>query len=105
MRKRVFVPNRGAHDFTGALAFGDLVFLSEGSVNKFALDTFYRTCIDGMKGATEEDYLMITSLNSLCVVAACILALKFGGRINFLLFRAGKYVERKMDFSALLHLI
>ena len=103
-RKRVYIPNRGSHDFTDALKFGELIFITEGVVNKFALDSFFRTCIESMKGAEAEDYLMITSLNSLCSIATGILARRFG-IVNFLLFRGGKYVERRVDFDSLAHLM
>ena len=100
-RPRVYVPNKGGHNFSAASRYGDIVYLSEGMVNKFQLGSFYRSCADLMRDAEPHDYLIITSLNSLCSIAAAVLARKFG-RLNLLLFRADTYVERKIDIDSLL---
>lgn len=100
-RARVYIPNRGGHDFSPAAKYGDVVYITSGDINKFQLDKFYRLCVNEMRDAEPHDYLVITSLNSICTIAGAILARKFG-RLNLLLFRDTGYVERKIDIDSLL---
>lgn len=100
-RPRVFIPNKGAHDYTAAEQFGDLVFITEGTINKFAIDTYYRTAIDFMKDAEPQDFLLVTSLNSACSICAAILSRRFG-IVHFLMFRRNKYIERTIHVDNLL---
>ena len=97
----VFVPNKGAHDYKDALKYGKLVFLTSGVVERYQTNTIYRTLIQGMADAQEDDYLLISSLSILNSIISAILARKFG-KVNFLLFCNGKYIERTVDFDALL---
>lgn len=94
--KKVYVPNRSAHDFTPAETFGELVFLSEGLIDRFAINTTVRRFVEGTKDATAEDYILISSLNILNNVLTSIFAFRFG-KVNFLLFKNGKYIERCID--------
>ena len=95
------MPNKGAHDYSAAQKFGDLIFLTEGTINKFALDVFYRTAAEAMYDAEASDYVVITSLNSICSICSAIMARRFG-RVNFLLFRRDRYVERQIHVDSLL---
>ena len=96
-RARVYVPNKSGHDFTQAGKFGDLIYITEGPINKFALGTFYKACMSAMSGAEAQDYLLITSLNSICCIAAGMLSSRFS-KLNILLYRRDKYVLREIDF-------
>ena len=102
-RPRVYVPNKGAHDYSAATTFGDLVFITEGTINKFAIDTYYRSAIDSMMDSQAQDFLLIASLNSACAICSAILARRFG-IVRFLLFRRNKYIERVVNVDSLLHL-
>lgn len=97
--RRVYIPNKSFHSFEGAKDFGDLIFITEGSVNRFNVNNVFRACLDAMFDARPEDYLLVSSLGILNAAAASIMAMKFG-RINFLLFdNYGKYVVREIYFS------
>ena len=100
-RPKVYIPNKGTHDYSTAQQYGELVFITQGSINKFALDTIYRTAVACMADSSEDDYLIISSLNSLCSICAAILARKHG-RLNFLLFRRDRYIERIINIDSLI---
>lgn len=97
----MFIPNKGAHDFSDAERYGTLQFLTEGTVKRYSTNTIYRTFIDGMKDARKDDLLLISSLAILNAIASAILARRFG-RVNYLLFCDGRYLKRVVDIDALL---
>jgi len=71
---RVFILNRGGHDYSRAERFGTLVYCSEGLLAKYDIGKMVRILSDAMSDSTPEDYLLLTSLSSLCSVAcACSL--------------------------------
>lgn len=95
MKKTVFVPNRGPHDYTLAWDYGDLVFCTEGELNRKDLATMHRKLDAEMSAAQEDDYILLTSLTSLCCIACGIFASRFG-RLNLLIFEGDKYLERTL---------
>lgn len=99
--KKVFVTNKGGHNYSDAERFGELIFMTEGSQNRFAVSSTYRAFIDAMSDSNENDYLLITSMNVLNAIAAAIFARKHG-RLNLLLFNRGKYEARELDIDSLL---
>lgn len=100
-RPRVYIPNKGSHDYSKAKQFGDLVFITEGFRDKFALDKFFQRAVKTMHDASPDDYLMITSLNSICCICASILAYRFGA-LRMLLHRGNRYVEKVVVVSNLI---
>jgi len=51
-----------------------------------------------MKDAEDHDYLVVSSLSILNSLASAIMARKFD-HINYLIFRGGNYLERKIIFN------
>lgn len=100
MRKKVFVVNNGGHDFTKAEAFGDIVFCTEGSMNRYDTAQMYRELSGVLEDAHADDYLLLTSLTTLCSIATAIMANQFGC-VNLLLFKDGEYVERNIILEEL----
>jgi|TARA_Y100000310_G_scaffold263133_1_gene273150 hypothetical protein len=98
---KVFVPNKSAHNFSDALRFGELVFLTSGTVNKYAINSLYRELSEGLQNSSEQDHLMISSLAILNSICSAIFARKHG-KVNYLLFRDGKYISRTIDIDALI---
>ena len=98
---KVYIPNKGAHDYSDANRFGDIVFLTSGSVPRFYTESMYRELVEGMQDAEETDYLLISSLAILNALASAIMSRKFG-RVNYLLFRDGEYIEKVVVIDALL---
>lgn len=89
----VYVINKSSHDFSNATAFGNLIFMTEGSMNRFDTNNMIRQFKECLKGSKRTDYLLLCSLNVMNAVACAVFAKKHG-TLNLLLYRNGKYVER-----------
>lgn len=94
---KVFVLNKGAHDFSAAREYGELVYCTDGALDKYNVSQMYRVIADAMSESDFDDYILLTSLSVLCTVAGAIFAAKHG-RLNLLIFKDDKYVSRKLVF-------
>ena len=102
MTRKVYIPNKGGHDYSGAARFGEIIFVTEGTQDRFAIANMYRAFIDAMADSNERDYFLPSSMNILNAIGAAVFARKHG-RINFLLFRNGEYIEREVDIDSLIN--
>jgi hypothetical protein len=91
----VFVVSNSAHDFNEAKKFGKLVFLSEGAMNRYHCNNQHRQFNEYLKKSTSEDYLLLCGLSVMNSIACATFAV-LHGRLNLLLFRKGRYVERNI---------
>lgn len=104
---RVYVVNKGGHNHHDAERFGELVFMSEGTVNRYAVSQMYRQFAECLGKSSEDDYILITGLSVMASVACSIFA-RIHGRLNLLLFKSsrsseeGRYVERTIMIDELL---
>lgn len=89
----VYVVNKSAHDFSPAEQYGEVIFLSEGPMNRYSTNNMFRTFTDKLKGSKEDDYIVPCSLNVMNSIACAIFAHKHG-KLNLLLFKEGSYIER-----------
>ena len=98
----VWVPNDSTHDFDPAKEYGEIIYLTRGRINRFSTSKLYREFVDKMKDSTEKDYLILTGLTMLNVLAAAILVLKYK-RLNLLIYKTtgvkGGYIERVIKFG------
>jgi hypothetical protein len=94
---KVFIVNKSAHDFGPAKKYGELVFLSEGSMNRYATNSMVRQFEELMEGSGGSDYIVPCSLNVMNSIACAIFAHKHG-KLNLLLFKDGSYIERNHVF-------
>jgi hypothetical protein len=92
---KVFIVNRSAHDFSAADKFGELIFLSEGKISRYAVNSMHRDFTALMEGSTKDDYIVPCSLNVMNSIACAIFAHKHG-TLNLLLFKDGLYIERNL---------
>ena len=90
---KVFIVNKSAHDFSPASKYGEVVFLSEGSMNRYATNSMVRLFQTAMKESEGTDHIVPCSLNVMNSIACAIFAKKHG-RLNLLLFKDGSYIER-----------
>jgi hypothetical protein len=90
---KVFIVNKSAHDFSPATKYGEVIFLSEGSMNRYATNSMVRQFEALMEGSSEGDYIVPCSLNVMNSIACAIFAHKHG-KLNLLLFKDGSYIER-----------
>lgn len=98
--KVVYVPNKGPHDYSDAKKYGRLEFCTFGSVDRFDTAEMYRELSEAMYDSRPGDYILLTSLASLCAVACSIFAVKHG-KLNLLIHSGSDYVLRELDFGEL----
>lgn len=101
--RKVFVTNRGGHSYEAAERFGEIVYITEGTLNRFATATIYRAFVDGMKDSQPEDYILITSMSIVNAIGAAVFARKHG-RLNLLLYRQEEYILREIDIDSLIQI-
>jgi hypothetical protein len=90
---KVYVVNKTGHDFSDAERFGELVFLSEGYMNRYATNNIIRQFQEVMSESGPKDYIVTCSLNVMNSIACAVFAHKHG-TLNLLLFKNGVYIER-----------
>ena len=92
---KVFIPNKSYHDFSDASRFGELVYLTEGTQNRFKINDLYRRIGKIMEDAGPGDYLLVSGPSTVNAIAASILAFKFG-RVNYLVYdgNQARYISR-----------
>lgn len=95
---KVFIVNKSAHDFCPAEQYGEIIFLSEGPMNRYSTNNMHRLFNSIMEGSNENDYIVPCSLNVMNSIACALFAVKHG-KLNLLLFKDGKYLERNLIFS------
>ncbi|MCK5604594.1 hypothetical protein KAR91_22085 [Candidatus Pacearchaeota archaeon] len=91
--RKVFIVNRSCHNFSAAKKFGELVFMTEGQINRYAISEVFRAFDEPLNNSHVDDYLLVSGMSTMLVVASSILANKHG-RINLLLYKNGRYLER-----------
>jgi len=100
---KVFIINRGGHDYSPAEKFGELVSLSTGSVDIFKLGRLFLQFNKTLKDYTDEDYLLPCSLGALNILAGWIVGRK-GKKLNLLLYNRDRYyVERNLNYAEVDH--
>lgn len=95
---KVFVVNRGAHDYSAAQKYGDLVFCTTGLLHPYSTSQMVREVEAAMASSSPDDYVLLTSLPTLGAVASALFTFKHGC-LNLLLFKDGAYVERRIKFD------
>ena len=94
-KRKVFIVNKSSHDFTEAAQYGEVVFLSEGAMNRYAINNMHRQFEELLKDSEKHDYIVPCSLNVMNSIACAIFAHKHG-TLNLLLFKNGVYLERNI---------
>lgn len=91
--RKVYVVNDGGHDYSDAERFGELVFCTDRVIRKDDTAQMFRELSESLARARQDDYILVSSLTSLCMIAAAIMAEEFG-EIHLLIFKDGKYEAR-----------
>jgi hypothetical protein len=94
----VFIVNKSCHNYSDAKRFGKLVFMTEGTINRYAVSIVYREFITYMKDSDPEDFILVTGMSTMLAVACGIFSAQHG-RLNLLLFKKGRYLERTLMFN------
>ena len=104
---KVYIINKGGHNHEDAERYGELVFLSEGNINRYATNSIYRRFATILENSSSEDYILITGLSVMSSIACSIFS-RVHGRINLLLYKStrgekeGHYIERTIIIDDLL---
>lgn len=100
MESTVYIVNKSAHDFKDAQRFGNIVFMTEGRMNRYATNDMHRQFNEALEGSKEDDYIIPCSLNVMNAIVCSIFAVKHR-KLNLLLFNDRKkiYVERNHVFE------
>ncbi len=96
--RKVFVLNNGGHNYDDAERFGQVVFCSDAVIAKTDTSQMFRELSEAMLDANRDDYILVSSLASFCMIAAGIMAARFG-EVHLLIYDKGKYVERDVMFD------
>jgi hypothetical protein len=92
---KVYIINKGCHDYSAAEKFGDITYLSDGILSRFSTGKMYRMFSDTLRDSDPGDHLLISGMTIMSVVAVSIFAHKHG-RINLLLYNSGP--NKKNDY-------
>lgn len=94
-RLKVFVPLRENQDYTAAEEYGEIAPITPELVDRYNVSELFDTISKAMKDASHNDMILISGLTLSNCIATAIMAAKFGS-VNFLLFRKGEYVMRRI---------
>ena len=97
---KVFILNRGSHDYSQAARFGELTYISDGMLDKLSTGVMFRILQEAFKNSCPEDYILLSSLTTLCSIATAMFS-SMHGCVNLLIFHQDNYVVRRVSFSQL----
>ena len=95
---KVFVVSKSYHDFSPAKEFGELVFLSEGPMDRYKANNMARQFLPEIRESSPNDLLLLCGLSVMNVVA-CSIFVHFHGRLNLLLYKNKAYKEINLVFD------
>ena len=72
-KPKVFIVNRGCHNFSAATNYGELVFMTHGVINRYSASEIYRVFEECLADSTPDDYLLVSGMSTMLVVASGIL--------------------------------
>ena len=98
----VYVINRASHDFSKAKKHGELCYLSNDPMDRYATNNMYRQFKEILEARSPDDYILVTSLTIMNVVA-CSMFAKLHGKVNLLIHKTenNDYIVRRLDLSDL----
>ena len=100
VKNKVYIVNKGGHDYESASKYGELIVLSTGSIDKYAPSNIYVDFYEILKDSSPDDLILLSGLALVNTIAGGIMV-ALHGRINFLLYhiRNKCYIERNVVFS------
>jgi hypothetical protein len=89
----VYVVNKSSHNFEPAKRFGNLIYMTEGVMNRFETNDMIRRFVEALRDSQKCDYILPCSLSIMNALACSVFAHKHGA-LNLLLYKNGSYIER-----------
>lgn len=90
---KVYVPNLASHDFSTAAKYGELVYITVGSQNRFAVDSMVRAWAKALKKSASDDYIIISGLSHHNAIGTAIFGM-LHKKLNLLIYKGTGYVAR-----------
>ena len=87
---KVYVPNRSDHDYSDARRYGEVVFLTQGHLQRNDMPGHRKLMSAAIANSSPKDYIVITGLSVISAMAAAMFADKHG-KLNLLLWDHGSY--------------
>jgi len=97
-KPKVYIPSKLEHDYSAAAEYGEVVALTVGHVDKYSVGELSTAIGEALRDAQDDDTILISGLTLNNCIASAIMAHKFGV-VNFLLYRRGEYMLRKILLS------
>ena len=101
---KVYIVSNSGHDYDPAKEHGELIFMSEGMVNKFHLTEMVRHFVTYLKHSEPTDFVLPSGPLIMNIISCCLFVMKHH-KINLLLYyiKAGraKYILRRLNFKDL----
>jgi hypothetical protein len=92
---KVYIINKSSHNFEAAEKYGKFVYMSEGPFNRYACNNMARQFGFHLENSHPDDWLLLCGLGVMNSIACAIFARRHG-KLNLLLFKGGKYIERNL---------
>jgi hypothetical protein len=89
MMSKVFVVNKGCHDYSPAQEYGELVYLSHSSMDRFDLSKIWRKFEPQLINSHSDDWILVSGLTIMSVVATGIFV-QLHNKLNILLYKSNK---------------
>ena len=101
---KVFIPNRGGHDYSDAARFGEIIFITEGLLDPTKTGLMYRQLVHALKDSRSDDFLLLSGLPILNTMAGAIMG-RMHGVLNLLVFHYGEYIQRTFMLDNLINAV
>jgi hypothetical protein len=106
MTRKVYLPNKGAHDYTPAEPYGEFITMTEGPLKLTEVGYLTRIMSQCLEDSSPKDFILLCGPTLANVIATAIFV-QLHGRVNLLIFRSGKagprYYERTVMLEDFLH--
>lgn len=83
---KVFVVNSAGHDYSKAEGFGEVVVMSTGTIDKFAVTRMFRIFHDYLASSSQDDFIVQSGPAVMNAIACAIFAAKHQ-KLNLLIWR------------------
>lgn len=89
MKPRIYITNRGLHDFSAAERYGALVDLTKGRYNLLSIGRMWRVMTPILRKSNSEDMILVCGPTTMNIIS-CSIFLLIHGRLNLLLYEVGR---------------
>ncbi len=93
--RKVYIFGSPANDYSDAHRYGELHFISIPERAKWDISHLHELLQEEMGLAEADDLFIIGGLASVCCVATAVMV-EWYGRVNFLIYKNDRYVERRI---------